>query len=129
MMNYTAEKELLREKIGKLKGNLVELMPASSQLKVLGEIEEDLIQDYYTIMVVGEFKHGKSTFVNALLGKDIMPRDVTPTTATINAVFHSENPEMQILKVDGQVEKRDLTVTSLTSIQLQLTLMRKKLNI
>lgn len=113
MMNYTAEKELLREKIGKLKGNLVELMPASSQLKVLGEIEEDLIQDYYTIMVVGEFKHGKSTFVNALLGKDIMPRDVTPTTATINAVFHSENPEMQILKVDGQVEKRDLTVDEL----------------
>lgn len=113
MMNYTEEKDLLRDKAEKLKKSLLDLLPESSQLKVLQELEEDLDQDYYTIMVVGEFKHGKSTFVNALLGSDIMPRDVTPTTATINAVFHSEMEELQILKTDGQVERRELSVEQL----------------
>ncbi|WP_338782370.1 dynamin family protein [Metabacillus sp. FJAT-52054] len=76
---------------------------------MLEELGEDLEQDYYTIMVIGEFKHGKSTFVNALLGKDLMPRDVTPTTATINAVFHSEKSALQVLKIDGQIENKELT--------------------
>lgn len=112
-MNYSAEKELLQEKARKLKDRLVVLLPASSQLKALEEFEEDLEQDYYTIVVVGEFKHGKSTFVNSLVGKDIMPRDVTPTTATINAVFHAETPELQILKMDGTLEKRELSAEEL----------------
>ncbi|WP_394238307.1 dynamin family protein [Niallia oryzisoli] len=112
-MNYTVEKDLLKEKACKLKESLTSLLPASSQLKALDELEEDLDQDYYTIIVVGQFKHGKSTFVNALLGKDIMPRDVTPTTATINAVFHSDTPELQILKTDGQVEKKELSTEEL----------------
>ncbi|SHP77036.1 isoniazid inductible protein IniC [Mycobacteroides abscessus subsp. abscessus] len=112
-MRYTDEKENLKRKILKLRKELEHLLPSSSQLKVLTELEEDITEDYYTIMVVGEFKHGKSTFVNALLGQDIMPRDVTPTTATINAVFHSETPELHILKTDGQVEQRELTVNEL----------------
>jgi GTPase Era involved in 16S rRNA processing len=112
-MNYLTEKDLLKQKAEKLRENLTACLPSSSQLKMLEELLEDLNQDYYTIMVVGEFKHGKSTFVNALLSKDIMPRDVTPTTATINAVFHSEHPELQILKMDGQIEKRNLTLDEL----------------
>lgn len=112
-MNYREEKEGLREKADNLKDSLASLLPSSSQLKELDGLLEDLEQDYYTIMVVGEFKHGKSTFVNALIGQDIMPRDVTPTTATINAVFYSETPELQILKMDGSVEKRDLSVEEL----------------
>lgn len=112
-MSYFVEKEKLKTKLTKLKKEVEESLPSSSQLNVLNELEEDIDQDYYTIMVVGEFKHGKSTFVNALLGQDIMPRDVTPTTATINAVFHSETPELQILKTDGQIEKRELTVNEL----------------
>lgn len=108
MKSYTELKVELQKKAVALRERLGELMPESAQMKALLELEEDLAQDYYTIMVVGEFKHGKSTFVNALLGQDIMPRDVTPTTATINAVFHSEKPELQILKNDGQVEVKPL---------------------
>ncbi|RDU37078.1 hypothetical protein DRW41_10355 [Neobacillus piezotolerans] len=112
-MNYVKEKELLQQKAAALKTRASDLMPESSQLSALGELLEDLERDYYTLMVVGEFKHGKSTFVNALLGQDIMPRDVTPTTATINAVFHSETPGLEILKMDGTVETKELSVDAL----------------
>lgn len=37
-----------------------------------------------TIAVMGEFSSGKSTFVNALVGREVAPMGVLPTTCTIN---------------------------------------------
>ncbi|MFV8829914.1 dynamin family protein [Alkalihalobacterium sp. APHAB7] len=112
-MNYTEEKQKILSNVQTLLEKVAEILPNSSQFRVLLELEEDIIEDYYSIVVVGEFKHGKSTFVNALLGRDIMPRDVTPTTATINAVFYSEQEEVQILKSNGELERRELTLDTL----------------
>lgn len=33
----------------------------------LTDLQNDIDKDFYTVVVLGEFKHGKSTFVNALL--------------------------------------------------------------
>ncbi|MGM2630906.1 MULTISPECIES: dynamin family protein [Bacillus cereus group] len=44
----------------------------------------------FEIVVVGEFSTGKSTFINALLRKNVLPSKVTPTTATINFIKHVE---------------------------------------
>jgi ribosome biogenesis GTPase A len=46
----------------------------------------------FHLVVLGEFNHGKSTFVNALLGADILPTGITPTTASINHVIHAPAP-------------------------------------
>lgn len=40
----------------------------------------------FEIVVVGEFSTGKSTFINALLQREILPSKVTPTTATVNFI-------------------------------------------
>ena len=39
-------------------------------------------------MVLGEFNHGKSTFINALLGEPLLPTGITPTTAVLAHVSH-----------------------------------------
>ncbi|MFT5994237.1 MAG: ribosome biogenesis GTPase A, partial [Bradymonadia bacterium] len=36
-----------------------------------------------SMVVLGEFNHGKSTAINALLGGDVLPTGITPTTAVI----------------------------------------------
>src|SRR5579871_685453 len=36
------------------------------------------------VAVVGDFKRGKTTLINALVGAAILPTDVTPETVTIN---------------------------------------------
>jgi tetratricopeptide (TPR) repeat protein/ribosome biogenesis GTPase A len=36
------------------------------------------------VTVMGEFNSGKSTFVNALVGEEVAPMGITPTSATIN---------------------------------------------
>jgi predicted GTPase len=38
------------------------------------------------VLVVGEAKRGKSTLINALLGRDVLPSGVTPLTAVATTV-------------------------------------------
>ncbi|MCD4687146.1 MAG: dynamin family protein, partial [Anaerolineae bacterium] len=46
----------------------------------------DLQDMFFLVVVVGEFNAGKSTFVNALLGDEILPMGITPTTDAIELV-------------------------------------------
>jgi GTPase SAR1 family protein/uncharacterized protein YoxC len=50
------------------------------------KLEDKLSSEHFKIMIVGEFKRGKSTFINALLGEEILPAYVIPCTAVINEV-------------------------------------------
>jgi GTPase SAR1 family protein len=52
-------------------------------------------KERFEIVVVGEFSTGKSTFINALLHKEVLPSKVTPTTATINYIRHMEQGDHQ----------------------------------
>ncbi len=55
------------------------------------------------IPLVGEFSCGKSSLINALLGKPILPTDILPTTFTINEVrFSCEKDRIEINYNDGQ---------------------------
>lgn len=48
--------------------------------------------DRFHLVVLGEFNHGKTTFVNALLGAPVLPTGVTPTTAIIHHVVQGSQP-------------------------------------
>jgi len=56
----------------------------------------------FHLVVLGEFNHGKSTFVNALLGLDVLPTGITPTTASINHVVHAPNPTARVVLTSGE---------------------------
>ena len=64
-------------------------------------IDSDLVQklaaDRFHLVVVGEFNHGKTTFVNSLLGGGILPVGVTPTTAVIHHLEYSETPRAEVV--------------------------------
>jgi len=51
----------------------------------------------FHLVVLGEFNHGKTTFVNALLGAPVLPVGVTPTTAVIHHVVHGEAPHARAI--------------------------------
>jgi GTP-binding protein EngB required for normal cell division len=46
--------------------------------------------------ILGEFNAGKSTFVNALMGVDLAPTGILPTTATLHHVVYSPDPFARI---------------------------------
>ncbi len=78
-------------------------------LEKLKELRNDIQNDFYTVVVLGEFKRGKSTFVNALLGTSLLPMDILPETATINAIMYRDTPTVQVVLQDGSIEKGEPT--------------------
>ncbi len=66
------------------------------------ELVRKLLEDRFHLVVVGEFNHGKTTFVNALLGEHALPVGVTPTTATIHHIRWAERPEAFVVTTSGE---------------------------
>jgi small GTP-binding protein len=55
----------------------------------------------FHLVILGEFNHGKSTFVNAMLGQDVLPTGITPTTASINHVVYAPSPSARVVLTVG----------------------------
>jgi len=73
------ERSLLNE----LRVALVQFGAAADDHATLGQSIRQL-DELFLLVVVGEFNSGKSAFINALLGKPVLPEGVTPTTTQIN---------------------------------------------
>lgn len=84
---------------------------------VAAKLEDDVVkkleQDKFHLVVVGEFNHGKTTFVNALLGRALLPAGVTPTTAVIHHLEYGEQESAAIVTESG--ERRELALEAVRS--------------
>jgi len=58
----------------------------------------DQLDELFLVVVVGEFNAGKSAFVNALVGRAILPEGVTPTTAQITIVRYGDEARTTTLE-------------------------------
>ncbi len=54
--------------------------------ETLHKLETRVQADSFKVLVLGEFKRGKSTFINAMLGAEVLPAYAKPCTAIINEV-------------------------------------------
>jgi GTP-binding protein EngB required for normal cell division len=61
------------------------------------------------VLVAGEAKRGKSTLINALLGRAVLPAGVTPLTAVATTVRYGDDPHAEVRFADGHEEKQPLT--------------------
>lgn len=57
------------------------------------------------LMVIGHFKTGKSTFLNALLGDEILKCDVTPATAAVTLIKYGMTPQLNLHYRNGKKKK------------------------
>ena len=80
-----------------------------------------LKSDTFNLIVIGRFKNGKSTMMNALLGKPTvpveemqdgsgpMPVDDLPCTATLTSIRYAEKPTVRVWRFDGKSEEWSLS--------------------
>ncbi len=54
------------------------------------EVAQDLRDAFFLVVIIGEFNSGKSSFVNALLGDNLLPVGITPTTEMIELIRYGE---------------------------------------
>src|SRR5215211_8356160 len=64
-----------------------------------------LRENAYEVLVVGEAKRGKSTFVNALIGRDILPTDVEVSTSQVFNIRPSEKEAYRLRFEDGSAQE------------------------
>lgn len=85
-----------RELLNKIQLTLVEYGVQDKDQHALDESIRQL-DDFFLLVVVGEFNAGKSAFINALLGEDALEEGVTPTTTKVNILRFGETKESAII--------------------------------
>lgn len=76
----------------------------TDQAKQARDASARLKAHVFSVGIMGEFKRGKSTVINALLGEKIAPADVVPASATLNRITYGLTPKATILFKDGRRE-------------------------
>lgn len=113
MINYTTYSSY-KDTVASLTEDLTELLELSEEISLnntadsIRETLEKSADEHFEVAIVGEFKRGKSTLINAMLGQDVLPADVLPATATLNRVTYSEEPYVQVEYKDGRSERVDI---------------------
>lgn len=78
----------------------------------LTDTEFELKNNEFRITIVGEFSSGKSTFLNAIIGQDILPHGVNETTATVTYIHNVPKADPRLDK--AIVHFRDETKNDVT---------------
>jgi small GTP-binding protein len=77
---------------------LAELSPEAGRLV-------EVLDRPLLVTVMGEFNSGKSTFVNALIGEEVAPMGITPTTATINVLKYGAERKGRVVYQDDDARE------------------------
>jgi GTPase Era involved in 16S rRNA processing len=83
------------------------LLPAAS-VRDLEAARTRLDEDLFNLVVLGEFKRGKSTLINALLGRDLLPTGVVPLTTAITIVGFGASEQLTIHYERGRRQQQPL---------------------
>ena len=73
----------------------------SEQIKESLNLLIDTLNEPPLIAVIGQFSSGKSTFLNALLGQDILPSGLTPVTAKAVRLKFAKMPLLSVKFING----------------------------
>jgi len=63
-------------------------------------IANESTRQKFTVAVVGEFSRGKSTFINRMFGRDLLPVANMPTTAMLTRIRYSKKEALTIYNAD-----------------------------
>ncbi len=65
-------------------------------------VSRNLGDGVFRLLVLGDMKRGKSTFLNALIGENILPTDVNPCTAVLTVLSYGQEKRVTVYFKDEQ---------------------------
>src|ERR671912_1690868 len=83
-------------------GDLLADFPATEEDRDALRRAAEQLGELFLLVIVGEFNAGKSAFINALIGAEVMPEGVTPTTSVINLLRYGEEAAVT-MEADGVI--------------------------
>ena len=70
----------------------------------MGDLKDRLAQGRFHLAVLGQFKRGKSSLLNALLGEPLLPTGVLPLTAIPTKLRHGTDWRLRVVRQNGRRE-------------------------
>ncbi|STP08698.1 dynamin family protein [Helicobacter cinaedi] len=94
--------------IDKTRYVIQQMMPLSSRTSTTLKNLTQSIQEPMKIAIIGQFSSGKSTFLNALLGQEILPSGITPITAKICHIVYGNDYALELHYKNGNIATKPL---------------------
>jgi len=76
----------------------------NNQLIALERMQDNLIHNQFVLVVLGQFKRGKTTLINALLGGEILPTGIAPMTSIITIIKYGKQLKIKVFAMDWEKE-------------------------
>lgn len=101
--NFSPKTDTFLENLKQIRARLTsEEMLASNELKVaLGKLQRRA-EEPMKVAICGQFSSGKSTFLNALLAKNVLPTGITPVTSKVNYIRYARDLKIKVRYKDGR---------------------------
>lgn len=97
-----------------------------TKIKDLDVAVKNLSDGVFRLLVLGDMKRGKSTFLNALIGENLLPSDVNPCTAVLTILRFGQEKKVIVYFNDKTCEhldfktfKRNYTIDPAEAKQLE----------
>jgi ribosome biogenesis GTPase A len=90
MANYHELRMALENQLSRVV-QIPELQPASFQ-----RLLEKLRQNRFNLVILGAFKRGKSSLINALLGRQLLPTGIVPLTSVVTILGYGDKLHIQV---------------------------------
>jgi GTP-binding protein EngB required for normal cell division len=109
------ERRLRMFDYGQIKSNLfmvVEHLKGAVREETVGSLSEvrtKLEEEVFNLVILGQFKRGKSTFINALLGEPILPTAIVPLTSVVTILRYGPKLRVEVQYLDDHRQDVDLS--------------------
>ncbi len=110
---FSLAKARLIDILDELEGIALELGLEEMGSENLKRARNLITQDVFRIVFVGGGSRGKSTVVNALLGEEILPSKLSPTTAVITIVRYGEDKKATVFYKDEGMKPETVPIERL----------------
>jgi len=111
LRRYTLAKQEVAEAIRALKS----FFHAHNQPDAVEQCQELLVrlaEDRFNLAVVGQFKRGKSSLMNAVIGRDLLPTGLLPLTSAITTLCYGPQ-ERAVLRRKGWFINQEISLSEL----------------
>ena len=75
------------------------------------QLKESLSRDQYDVVVCGEVKKGKSSFINAIIGDDLLPVNTDVATSQVFRIVNDTKKKYELVFINGnrmEINREDL---------------------
>lgn len=105
--------------------NICSHVSMNAHAENLNQLQEKLSEHIFSVGIMGEFRRGKSTVINALLGQSIVPSDIVPTSATLNYIKWGTTKRGVVNFKDGT--KKEVGIDELSNYITKITAESEKM--